>query len=167
MTSPRKLIANRENARRSTGPRTLASKARAAQNSMRHGLSVSLVRAPEMFAEIDRLAVALAGSRRDPTALEQARIAAEAELELQRVRAYRKFVLDEKTAQMAPPCRLAAAGENGGSSPSAKANQEQTARAVCDALPELAALDRYEKRALSRRRRAMLWLMYTVVAVST
>jgi hypothetical protein len=87
---------------------------------MRHGLSVSLVRAPEMSAEIDRLAVALAGSRRDPTALEQARIAAEAELELQRVRAYRKFVLDEKTAQMAPPCRLGAAGENGGSSPSAR-----------------------------------------------
>ena len=80
------------------------------------------------------------------------------------MRAYRKFVLDEKTTQLAPPLAIA---ENRGSSPSAKANQEQTARAVCGALPELAALDRYEKRALSRRRRAMLWLMYTVVAVST
>ncbi len=163
MTSPRKLIANRENARRSTGPRTLASKARAAQNSMRHGLSVSLVRAAEMSAEIDRLAVALAGSRRDPAALEQARIAAEAELELQRVRAYRTFVLDEKTAQMAPLGCPTAADENRVSSRSAKTNHEETANAVFGALPELAALDRYEKRALSQRRRAMQWLMYTAI----
>jgi hypothetical protein len=156
MASPRKVIANRENARRSTGPRTPASKARAAQNSMRHGLSVALVRAPEMSSEIGRLAVALAGSRRDPGALEQARIAAEAELELQRVRAYRKFVLDEKTTEIAPPWSV-----------SAKANYEQTTRAVARVLPELAALERYEKRALSRRRRAMRWLMYTAVVVST
>jgi hypothetical protein len=167
MASPRKVIANRENARRSTGPRTLASKARAAQNSMRHGLSVSLVRAPEMSSEIGRLAVALAGSRRDPGALEQARIAAEGELELQRVRAYRKFLLDEKTAEIAPPCAPGAAGENRDTSVSAKANYEQTARAVARVLPELAALERYEKRALSRRRRAMQWLMYTAVVIST
>jgi hypothetical protein len=166
MASPRKIIANRENARRSTGPRNLASKARAAQNSMRHGLSVSLVHAQEMSSEIERLAVALAGSRRDPGALEQARIAAEGELEFQRVRAYRKFLLDEKTGEIAARAP-GAAGKNRDCSVSAKANHEQTARAIARALPELAALERYEKRALSRRRRAMQWLMYTTIVVST
>ena len=41
MTSARKLEANRRNARASTGPRTAAGKARAAQNARRHGLSLA------------------------------------------------------------------------------------------------------------------------------
>src|SRR5712692_8990856 len=116
MTSPRKLIANRENARRSTGPRTLASKARAAQKSMRHGLSVSLVRAAELSAEIYRLGVALSVSLRVPAALE-----------LHGVRAYRTFVLDEQTAQMAPLGCPPAADEKRVSARSAKTNHGETA----------------------------------------
>ena len=39
MTSPAKIAANRRNARRSTGPRSAAGKARARRNAFRHGLS--------------------------------------------------------------------------------------------------------------------------------
>ena len=38
--SPYKLIANRLNAQRSTGPRTVLGKRRASQNALRHGLSL-------------------------------------------------------------------------------------------------------------------------------
>ena len=39
MTSPAKIAANRRNARRSTGPRSTAGKARARRNAFRHGLA--------------------------------------------------------------------------------------------------------------------------------
>ena len=39
MSSPTKIAANRANARRSTGPRTLDGKARASRNALTHGLS--------------------------------------------------------------------------------------------------------------------------------
>ncbi|HUN67552.1 MAG TPA: hypothetical protein VMU46_02065 [Burkholderiales bacterium] len=39
MTSPRRIEANRRNARASTGPRTAAGKARARMNALRHGLA--------------------------------------------------------------------------------------------------------------------------------
>jgi hypothetical protein len=165
MTSPRKTLANRENARRSTGPRSLASKARSAQNSTRHGLAAPLLDAPETRSQLKQLTKALAGLRRDPVALEQARIAAEAELELQRVRTYRSSVLGAKTSQMAQS-RAATSLDSEAPSPGAEADQ-QIGRVVCDSLPDLTALERYEQRALSRRRRAMTSLLYTAVLFST
>lgn len=39
MTSPRQIAANRLNARKSTGPRTLAGKRRSRRNALRHGLT--------------------------------------------------------------------------------------------------------------------------------
>lgn len=42
LPSPKRLLANRSNARRSTGPRTQDGKQRSAQNAVRHRLSVPL-----------------------------------------------------------------------------------------------------------------------------
>ena len=47
MTSERKLEANRQNARRSTGPKTPGGKARVAQNALRHGLLSQQVLLPD------------------------------------------------------------------------------------------------------------------------
>jgi hypothetical protein len=102
---------------------------------------------------------------RDPLALEQALIAAEAELELQRVRAYRSSVLDGKITHMVQSC-AAASPDTHAPSRCAEANQKQIARALSDSIVELAALERYERRALSRRRRAMQSLLYTTVLFS-
>ncbi len=66
--SPRKLAANRANARRSTGPRTRAGKRRSALNALRHGLRAqppqalsreALARLGEDPAEFERLRASL------------------------------------------------------------------------------------------------------------
>ena len=66
MTSLRKRRANRRNARASTGPRTAAGKARAAQNARKHGLRVPALRDPERTRNIGELARKLAGPNADP-----------------------------------------------------------------------------------------------------
>src|SRR6266487_3408778 len=101
MSSHRQIAANRRNARRSTGPRTPAGVKRAARNALRHGLTIPLARDPVACAEVNRLAAALVGPCPSPARLEQARIAAEAEFELRRVRAHRKSLLDRKAVALA------------------------------------------------------------------
>jgi len=154
--SDRKIAANRRNARRSTGPRTAATKARAARNALRHGLAIPLARDPVASAEVDRLAAALVGPSPTPARLEQVRIAAEAECEVRRVRAYRKSLLDRKAVELATH-QL----DDGQRSESVAFAGKREAIALACALPELKALERYERRALSRRRRAMRWLVYS------
>jgi hypothetical protein len=56
--SPRKLAANRANARKSTGPKTPEGKARSRANALRHGLASEVLRTPELEAEYRRLAAA-------------------------------------------------------------------------------------------------------------
>jgi hypothetical protein len=51
MSSERKIIANRENAQRSTGPRTAAGKARVAFNALRHGLTAKCALVRDESAE--------------------------------------------------------------------------------------------------------------------
>jgi len=97
MASDRKIAANRKNALRSTGPRSAAGKTRVSRNAVRHGLSAPIADLP-VSAEMDRLARKLAGEFATPQRLEQARIAAEAEFEILRVRAHRKTHIDLNAA---------------------------------------------------------------------
>lgn len=55
MTSPKKVAANRRNALKSTGPRTLEGKARASRNNLRHGVlvAVPVIREMERTEEWD------------------------------------------------------------------------------------------------------------------
>jgi len=161
MASHRQIAANRRNARRSTGPRTPAGVKRAARNALRHGLTIPLARDPVACAEIDRLAAALVGPCPTPARHEQARIAAEAEFELRRVRAHRKALLDRKAVELAAHQHEA---DQRWEPVAFDENHEASATAA--ALPELEALERYERRAASRRKRAMRWLMYTAAATT-
>jgi hypothetical protein len=72
MTSPRRRYANRLNARASTGPRTAAGKARAAQNARKHGLRVPALHDPEKTRNIAELARKLAGPTADSQRFEAA-----------------------------------------------------------------------------------------------
>ena len=57
VTSPRRIRANRANARSSSGPKSLAGKTRSARNAFRHGFNVPVALDPD-----------LAGRRRSPGA---------------------------------------------------------------------------------------------------
>jgi hypothetical protein len=85
MASQKQIEANRRNARKSTGPRSDPGKKRASWNAYRHGLSKPMLGAA--FASgVEVLARRLAGGAADPMTLALACDAAEAMLELARVR---------------------------------------------------------------------------------
>jgi hypothetical protein len=146
MTSQPRIIANRRNARRSTGPRTAASKGRASRNATRHRLSVSVLNDPQIAIQVEALAAVVAGASPSETRLEHARAFAEAEFELRRVRCIRtalmNFVPVKPVPQGSPP-----AAENLAAVPDRVA--------VLKNLPEVLRLERYECRAMSRRRKAL------------
>ncbi len=66
MTSEAKRAANRANAKKSTGPRSPAGKARASQNARRHGLSRPTAADPASRNAIDARASSLAGEGASP-----------------------------------------------------------------------------------------------------
>src|ERR1700674_1404722 len=124
MASEKQIAANRANAKRSTGPKTLAGKMASSRNAFRHGLSGPLRLHPMTADKVDAIAHALAGEEANRDQLTSAAGFAQAQFELLRIRATRT----ELTQNM----RL----DN---------TQE---------LRRIAALDRYERYGLTKRRRA-------------
>jgi hypothetical protein len=142
MTSERKIAANRANARASTGPRTTRGKSVAAQNARRHGLSLSGPDNPTDAAKAEKLAHQIAGKGASHQIFELARRIADAEIGLLRARQARhKFFAAHFSAQ-----------EMGISSLDSKCAEKL---AVSDLSAKLRLIDRYERRALSRRKFAI------------
>jgi hypothetical protein len=136
MATDRQIAANRRNGSLGRGPKTSAGKARSSRNAFKHGLSIPVNRDKSLRRQIAVLARILAQSEAG-NVLGQPQAAAEAEFELVRARAVMEAVLTRAgvTAEW-----------NGG--------PEQGA-AVIRVLPELQRLERYEHRALSKRKRAL------------
>jgi hypothetical protein len=128
MPSDRKIAANQQNSQRSTGPRTALAKKRIRRNALRHGLAATVVNAPGIPAETDRLAQAICGSDASPAQREQAQIIAECELLLLRVRAARVGIFEDISLKVPD---------------------------ATSCLQRLMRLERYERRVLSRRQYAI------------
>src|SRR5262249_13885490 len=149
MTSHSKIAANQRNSRRSSGPRTVAGKLPVSRSALRHGLAAATLRDSGIAAEVDRLATAIAGENADAVQREQALIIAESELSLLRVRAVRTNILEQMRAT---------ATEEGGS-------RGDQANAVLPGviggayLDQLRRLERYERRAFSKRQGAIRKLL--------
>ncbi len=174
MTSELKSKANRANSRASTGPRTRYGRARAARNALRHGLSVPVCSDPVFSDQVEALAREIAGADANAENLDLARRIAEAHIDLRRIRQARHQLL---TDAMRDPCYDSRANVRAkarflGSLLRPNAPEISTAGLtdiVC-ATPQgddklalilsqeakrLHAFDRYERRALSRRNRAI------------
>jgi hypothetical protein len=89
MTTERHIAANRANARSSTGPRTEQGKARSSRSALRHGLSIPVLADPALSKKVEDLALKIAGANASPVLLELARTVAEAQIDLDRVLAAR------------------------------------------------------------------------------
>jgi hypothetical protein len=166
MISARKLRANRANSRRSTGPRTIAGRATAARNSRRHGPAIPIPSDPALSAEVEAMAQMIAGND-SPELIELARRIAEAEADVIRVRRARKELLSQTLSasrgRFIGPRRLrqrlelldrAVPTELRDAFMRMEAEDEQL-KALPFFRPEFAIIDRYERRALSRRKFAI------------
>jgi hypothetical protein len=172
LTSDAKIKANRANARASTGPKTARGRARAARNARRHGLSLPLYSDPILSEEVEALACEIAGAEANAKMRQLARPIAEAHIDLRRVRLARHQFLtvrlnDEyyesranRRARMAlfsalflqdkiPKLPIEDAMTSKLRGP------EKFATILSQEAKQLRAMDRYEKRALSRRKFAI------------
>jgi hypothetical protein len=127
MATEKQIAANRANAQRSTGPRTAAGKLKSSRNAFRHGLSGYMPLDLHSAAEVNLIARELAGEHAADDRLASAADFASAQMELLRIREIR-------TDQFA---KVDLNGEH---------NLKE--------FRHLAALDRYERYALTKRRRA-------------
>ena len=132
-TSQRKASSNRKNAQNSTGPRSELGRLRNSRNALRHGLAIPIGSDPSFSKDIEALATTLASGHNGQLAQEFARQGAEAHLDLARIRQLRSE-------------RLAAA------------LGKPTLEDYSELNNNLAQLERYERRAFSRRKRALLAL---------
>jgi hypothetical protein len=174
MTSDRKIKANRDNARVSTGPRSAHGRVRSAKNAFRHGLSLPVWSDQGLNEEVQALAREIAGPRARPHIEILAYRVAEAEIDIRRVRHLRHQFLSEKlrepnydtqaNVRMRTEVLRGLLQRNVRNPMAALANtlpstsRQRSQKAAIILLREaqqLDALDRYERRALSRRKFAV------------
>ena len=136
MATDKQITANRRNGALSRGPKTAAGKARSSRNALKHGLAIPITRDRATALKIRRAARQMSPSAAGD-AIRNAQIAAEAHFELARVR----------TAFWAAFARMSI-------SHTFDTGSEKSAAPI-RTLVDLNKLDRYERRAFARRRRAL------------
>src|SRR6266550_2755993 len=133
MASDRQIAANRRNAKKSTGPRSEAGRKASRRNARRHGLAVAIETDPAFHDEVEKLARVLSLSCGMQNVDERARDVVGAELDLLRIRKIRASLFETL---------------------SLVAN-DATSGSLAELNDNLAKLERYERRAFSRRNRVL------------
>ena len=171
VTTASKIHANRANARASTGPKTADGRARSAK--ARHALSLPVCSNPALSEAVETLAREIAGPGANAETQELARRVAEAQIDLRRVRYARHKLLSdaladphydswrEKRKKMAVLRSLLRKNapdlpvENLVALNSTPQGPHKFATILSQEAKQLLAMDRYERRALSRRKSAI------------
>jgi hypothetical protein len=175
VTSEPKIRADRANAQASTGPKTALGRSHAARNALRHALSLPVYSDPVLSEEVVALAREIVGTNANPEMQELARRIAEAQIDLRRIRHARHQILSqaltdpdyESEAMLRKKSALVlqCLRRLGPSAPMPDNVMEflsskpegpiKFATILADKALRLLALDRYERRALSRRKFAI------------
>jgi hypothetical protein len=144
MATDRQIAANRRNGALSRGPKTAVGKARSSRNALKHGLAIPITRNRATARKIQRAARQMAPSTVGDS-IRNAQIVAEATFELARARAAFEAVVARMSTSHRSNARSRDTCSTGSGKPAAPIRT----------LAELDKLDRYERRAFSRRRRAL------------
>ena len=179
MTSDRQRRANGANAKASTGPKTRIGKARSAKNALRHGLNIPVWSDPALAPQAEAIALRIAGPNPDAETLDYARRIGEAQLDLNRVRSLRREVIARMLYHPGSDCPFTPLQQvrlinrfldrierNAVTSidletidpvihPKPLEGDAKLAAVLVDNVGELTRLERYERRALSRRKSAI------------
>lgn len=131
MASDKQIAANQRNAKKSTGPTTELGKSKSRSNAVRHRLAISADRDPLVRRDVEKLTQIISSARNEPKITLSARDAAVAQIDLLRIRKIRATIFE------------------------AFYKNDQSAENVEQLSEQLRKLDRYERRAFSRRRRAL------------
>src|SRR5437016_13989500 len=92
MASDRKRAANRDNARKSTGPKSAQGKAKVSGNARRHGFSARGPADEHAPENLRRIADGICGEDADPIACDLAMTIADAQVSITRVRSEERRV---------------------------------------------------------------------------
>jgi hypothetical protein len=180
MASARQIAANCRNAQKSTGPRSEEGKKRASRNACRHGLAAGVRHAGTFAVQIEALAHAIAGAATgslmaaaDAEILAFARTAAQAEVDLARIRRAKGAIMNSLEGAAHSQIAVSAPGDEfrhcvatpQSGEPSFEPSRvlpstpsperKRLAETMRTLLTDLLKLDRYERRATGRRDRAV------------
>ncbi|HEX3869231.1 MAG TPA: hypothetical protein VHV77_02215 [Pirellulales bacterium] len=163
---------NRRNALKSTGPRTDAGKRRSARNALQHGLTMASLADPSWAPEVAALVNRMISDEASPTLRECAYAVADAQIDLVRVMRARHHLIstmlrDENFEPKWQATKRAMVMQHRHQLPKESyerlmvglsqkpKGEEKIVLVFCEIAADLTRLDRYARRALSRRRRAM------------
>jgi hypothetical protein len=174
LTSNRKIAANRANARGSTGPKTRQGRSRATKNALRHALSLPIGTDPTLSKKVEELAQEIAGTNASLEMLQLARRIAEADVDVRRVRMARHQFLsailrnpyyDSAASTRTKVTLLRSILRTNPSGISldgiaeflckAPEGPQKLAMVLSEEVKQLHRFDRYERRAISRRKFAI------------
>ncbi len=173
MSSQKRRDSSRLNGKKSRGPKSEVGRRLSSRNSLSHGLSLPISSDPLLSSRAERLAKLIAGPDAGKHRLEEALIIAEAQMDLQRVRRLRLDILAhpslvDKRIKLRDVRTLMKSMEENVCDQWAETiiigqgNQEiltgiepQLEDKISEVISSFYRLDRYERRALSRRRFAL------------
>jgi hypothetical protein len=152
MSSLRKLNANRINAKSSTGPKSAIGRRRASQNARRHGLNIPVLLDPILAQEVKILALHLSQGLENLDLLGATYAVAEAEIDLKRIRKFKRDLFYKLNGTRHSTNRSEWRSKPNSDFSGGEKKIEANASAL---LEQMLRIDRYERRALARRKSAI------------
>jgi hypothetical protein len=156
MSSDKQIEANRRNAKKSTGPRTAVGTAVSSRNARKHAFTTNGPHNTVFAAQIETMAKAICPDTSSPRLWQEALTIGECTIVLRCVRAERIALIERLLGDDSSPMTgQGAARVEAVECESMPASPRDGLEAMCLARQALDRLERYERRALSRRKRAV------------